>query len=93
MVGIIHRDNDSEHKTAQEAGLIKKTQVKHIVDEEVITSAQISRMANDKASGFYASKGETQRMIAEQMDRLESRGDKEARAVYDKIYSGVKKYS
>lgn len=82
MVYVIH--SDKEFKNAQEAGLVKKTQIKKIVDEETITSTDISRMPK-------TSEAETLKMVSEQMDKMQGNSnDKQTREAYNKLYKGIR---
>lgn len=62
---------------------INKGRIKHTVDEKTVIIGKDTKNEN-------VSKAETQRMLSEQLDTL-PKG--EMRSVYDKIWSGVKKYT
>lgn len=85
MVNVIHSEKDL--KTAQDMGLVKKTNIQHVVDEEIITPNQIRGMPK-------TSNSETKKMLEEQIDKMGRDGSqRNTKEVYEKIYDGIKKYS
>jgi hypothetical protein len=79
MVNVIHSEKDL--KTAGEMGLVKKTNVIKTVDDETVVIGKGTEKVSQR---------ETQSMLAEQLDRLPK--DSPERAVYEKVYKGVKQF-